>query len=132
MVVAIAEEHEEVELIADAADVADERGARGSFGLEPLHFVGDRVGLGEHDLRLTAEFVGVARPRDREPPHQEPVHLLLARRQLVLPGDVVAGARRQHFDRPVTGQPLGDVPRVQFGAAADVRAVALNNNCQLH
>ena len=63
---------------------------------------------------------------------RDAVDRLLAGRQLVLPGDVVARARRQHLDVGVAREPLGDVSRVQFGAAADVRAVALNDDRQLH
>jgi hypothetical protein len=46
--------------------------------------------------------------------------------------DVVARAGRQHLDLGVAREPLGDVPRVKFGAAADVRAVALNHDRQFH
>ena len=70
--------------------------------------------------------------RDGEAADRDAVDLLDAGRQLVLPGDVVARAGRHHFDRRVPRQALGDVARVQFRAAVDVRAVALDDDRQLH
>jgi len=86
------------------------------------------VRLLEHQVRQLAELSGVPRVRDREAPHGDAVDLLLAGRQLVLPRDVVARARRHHLDVGMPRETLGDVARVKFGPAADVRAVALNNN----
>ena len=50
-------------------------------------------------------------------------------RVLVLPGDVVARARRQHVHLVVIGQPLGDQPAVVLGSAEDLGAVALDDEC---
>ena len=98
------------------------------------HFSSSAIGmrLREDGRGSAAEFSGVARAGDRKAANGQAVDLVFAGRQLVLPRDVVARAGRQHLDLPVPGEPLGDVPGVQFGAAADVRAVALNNNRQLH
>src|SRR5690348_12389464 len=86
----------------------------------------------EDQRGTTPEVVFVARPRHGKPPHADPVDRVEAFRKLVLPGDVVARARRQDLDVGVPGQTFRDVSRVELGAAADVRAVALNNNCELH
>ena len=70
--------------------------------------------------------------RDRKAPHRDAVDLLDAGRQLVAPGDVVAGAGRQDLDLGVPREVLGDVARVQLRAAVDVGAVALDDDRELH
>src|SRR5581483_12437350 len=60
------------------------------------------------------------------------VDLLGARRQLVAPRHVVGGAGRQHLDLRMLREVLGDVPRVEFGAAVDLPAVALDDDGELH
>jgi hypothetical protein len=75
---------------------------------------------------------GVAFARNRIPLNLHAVHRVDAGRQLVSPRYVVARARGQHPDVRVACQMLGHVPRVQFGAAADVGAVPLHDNGNLH
>ncbi len=70
--------------------------------------------------------------RDREAADDNAVDGFVTRRQLIAPRDVVHGPRGQDFHLRVTREPFRDVSRVQFSSAADVRAVALNNNRQLH
>ncbi len=50
----------------------------------------------------------------------------------LLPGDVVARAGREDLDLGVPREAFGDVARVQLGAAVDVRAVALDDDRELH
>ena len=68
----------------------------------------------------------------REAPHRDAVDLLDAGRPLVSPRHVVARAGRDDLDLRVPRQPLGDVARVQLGAAVDVGTVSLDDDCQLH
>ena len=75
---------------------------------------------------------GIALARHREPAHRHAVDRLDARRQLVAPRDVVAGARRQHLHVVVSREMLRDVARVQLGAAVDVGAVTLDDDGELH
>ena len=51
---------------------------------------------------------------------------------LVLPGDVVARAGRQHFDVVLRGEPLGDEPAEVLGSAEDLGAVALDDEGDFH
>ena len=41
-------------------------------------------------------------------------------------------AGREHLDLHVPGKLLGDIPRMLFGAAVDIGAIALNNDRDLH
>ena len=50
---------------------------------------------------------------------------------LVLPGDVVLRAGRQHLDLVLRREPLGDQPAVVLGSAEDLGAVALDDECNL-
>ena len=67
----------------------------------------------------------------REPPHGDAAHAVGALGILVLPGDVVARARREHVDLVALGQPLGDEPAVVLGSAEDLGAVALDDEAIL-
>ena len=70
--------------------------------------------------------------RNGEAPHGNAVDLFHAAGPLVPPGHVVARARRHDLDLRVTRKPFGDVPRMEFCAAVDVRAVALDRDRELH
>ena len=134
VVVAVAEEDEEVELAGRPLDVPDERRARRALrSRASAARRASECGCSKTELRAAAELdrcCAAARPGNRRT--LMPLTVVVARRQLVLPGDVVARAGREHFDVGVPREALGDVSGVQFGAAADVRAVALNDNRQLH
>ena len=67
-----------------------------------------------------------------KPAHRHAVDSLDAGRQLVAPRDVVGRAGRQDLDLGVAGEVLGDVARVQLGAAVDCLTVALNDDRELH
>jgi hypothetical protein len=86
----------------------------------------------EYPPRMTAEVVRRPFVRHRETPHAHAVDLLGSLGTLVAPRDVITRARGQDFDLGVARQPLGDVPRVQFGPAIDVRAVALDDHRDPH
>src|SRR6266576_2139434 len=86
----------------------------------------------EHALRATAELVRIAFVGDSKTPYPHAVDALDSCGQLVPPRHVIARARRQHVDLGVAGEMLGDVARVQFGAAVDRLAVPLNDDGELH
>ena len=88
--------------------------------------------LFEDAIGSLAEDERIALVLHLEAPHRHAVDLLDAGRQLVAPGHVVGGARRQDLDLGVTRQMLGDVARVQLGAAVDRLAVALDDDRELH
>jgi len=132
VVVAVAEEDEEVVGLAAPLEVLDERRAGRPFAVEPLQLVGERVRLVEDADRSAPELLGIPRMPDRKPPHRDAVDRLDARGELVPPRHVVASARGQHLDLVVPRQVLRDVPRVQLGAAVDVGAVALDDDRELH
>ena len=132
VVVAIAEEQEEVEGVGLLADVVDQRRAGRAFAVEPRDLVGDRVAPLEHLRRSLAEVLRVALARDREAAHRDAVDRLGALGVVRLPGDVVVGAGGQHLDAVPPRQHLGDVAGVQLRAAADVGAVALDDDRELH
>ena len=82
----------------------------------------------EDAFRQPSERNRIALVLDAESAHRQVIDLLDTLRQLVLPRHVVDGARREHLDVGVPGEPLGDIPRVQFGAAVDGVAVPLNDD----
>jgi hypothetical protein len=86
----------------------------------------------EDIVRSMSEVELVPWARDRKSSNGNTVDLLDARRQLISPRDVVLRPCRQHLDVGASRQEFGDVTRESFGSAADVRAVALNNNRELH
>ena len=133
VVVAEAEEDEEVVIGFVAADVLDEVRAGGTFGIEPRQLIAHRMLLREHSLRPRRELDRIAVADVLEAVHRNAVHHLLAFGQLVLPRNVIAmRARGQHLDLDVFGQVLGDVTRVLLRAAVDVGAVALNDDRDFH
>src|SRR5215204_4929086 len=133
MVIAEAEEDEEVVIRFMLLDVIDQRRAGRSLGLEPGQLVAKRMRLREHPLGQFGELDRVAFGRHRETMNGNAMHHLLAFRQLVLPRNVIAMcAGGQYLDLDVPGQVLGDVPRMLLGAAVDVGAVPLDNNRDLH
>ena len=86
----------------------------------------------EDAIRSLAEHQRIALVLHLEAPDRHAVDLLDAGRQLVAPRDVVGRAGGEHFDLPMTREMLGDVARVQLGAAVDRLTVALNDDRDLH
>ena len=130
VVIAVAEEQDEIERAA--RNMVDERAARRPFAVEPGELIGRRVRVLEDPLRTPAEVPWIALAVHGKPPYLDAVHGLGAGRELVAPGDVIAGTRRDDFHVRVARQTLGDVSRVQLGAAVDVSAVALYDNRESH
>ena len=75
---------------------------------------------------------GVARLRDREAQHAHAVHLRRPGRVVVLPGEVVERAGRQHGELDLGRDQLRDAPRERLGAAVDLDAVALDDERDAH
>jgi hypothetical protein len=67
-----------------------------------------------------------------EPSNRHPVDLLDSRRAFVTPRHVVARAGRDDLYLGVRRQAFGDIAGVEFRAAVDVRAVALDDDCDTH
>ena len=132
VVVAIAEENAEIEFACMLRDVRDEPRAGWPFGLEPVEFVRHRMRPVEDFLGEQPEGERIALVFHREAAHRHVVHALFARLQRIAPGDVVGGTRGPHLHLRVARQVLGNVPRVQFGAAVDGLAVALDDDRDLH
>src|SRR6478609_5020719 len=133
MVIAEAEKDEEVVVSFVPLDVFDQCRAGWPFRLEPRQFIAQRMLAREHLLRPFCELDRITFRRDRKTVNGDAVYHLLAFGQLVLPRDVVAmRAGRQDLDFDMLRQVLGDIPRMLFGAAVDIGAVALNNNRDLH
>ena len=100
--------------------------------LQPLALVGVAVRVVEDPVRVPVELLEVALPVRREPAHRDAAHPIEAFRVLVLPGDVVARARRQHLDVVARRETFGDEPAVVLGAAENVRAVPLDDERDFH
>ncbi len=132
VVVAVAEKDEEVVLAGVLADVVDERRAGRSFSVEPIELVGERMRFVEDALGQASELERVALVLHAKAPHRDPVDLLDAGFELVAPRHVVGRAGGQHLDVGMARQALGDVTRVQLGAAVDRQAVALNDDREFH
>jgi len=131
-IVAIAEQQEEVVACRVACGMADERRARRAFAVEPVEFVLEGMRPLEHSNGSAPEFVGMPLAVDRKPEHTNAVDLLLARGELVPPGDVIARAGGEDIHSHAARQPLGDITSVELGAAIDVGAVPLDDDRQLH
>ena len=132
VVIAVAEEEEVIDLWSILFDVPDERRTRRPLGIEPLQLVEIRVLLLEDALGARGKELHVPLAIDREALDRDPVDGLRAGRIVVVPGDVIARAGRQHDDLRVRRQMLGDIARVQLSAAVDVGAIALHHDGQLH
>ena len=96
--VEIGEEDQRVVLAMVAVEVLDQRRAPRALLLEPRHLVVAGVRVVEDPVRILVERGDVARARVLEAPHRDAADAIVALRILVLPGDVVARARRQHLD----------------------------------
>ena len=132
VVVAVAEEQDVVELVADPGDVSMQRRARRPLAVEPAQFVLRGSEARRTPVRPRAEVPQVALATTGKRRTGTPFTRSTPGRQLVTPGDVVARARGEDFDLRVPRQAFGDVARVQFGAAVDVGAVALDDDRELH
>jgi hypothetical protein len=132
LVIARAEEHQVIELGCAAADALDERGRPRSFAVEPQQLVAHRMFFVEHAGRPPRKVPLIPLVHDRESLDIDAVHAVRTRRQLVAPRHIVPCAGRQDRDRGVAREVLRNVPRVQLGAAADVGAVSLHDDAQLH
>ena len=91
-----------------------------------------RVRVVENPVRIAVEGGDVARALVREAPDGDAADAVGPFRILVLPGDVVAGAGRQHLDVVLRREPLGDQPAVVLRAAEHLGAVALNDEGESH
>ena len=132
VVVARAEQDDVVEFIRPDRDPVDEIGTGGALAVQPFELVVQRVLPGEDVRRSSAEIELVALPRDGKALDHDAVDRLGPGGKIVAPRDVVARAGGQHADVRVAREVLGDVPRVQLGAAVDVGAVPLHHDGELH
>src|SRR5215471_7338297 len=88
---------------------------------------------------LVEDSIRQSRPHGRrlrrghaKPAHRNAVDRLAALGELVRPGDITAGARREHFDVRVLGKMLGEVAGLPLRAAMNRWTVTLNDDRQLH
>src|SRR5262245_2219078 len=132
MVVPIAEEDEEVVVLRVRRHIVDESGTRGTFGVEPVEFVAQRVHLTEDAFRQPPERDRVALVLDAESAHHKVIDPLDTFWQLVLPRHVVDGARREDFDLGMPAKTLRNIPGVQLGTTVDGVTVPLDDESELH
>ena len=132
VIVAVAEEEAVVVVRRVAPEVADERRRCRTLCVKPGQLVREWMRRVEDVPREPPEDQRIAFSLDPKTPHADAVDRLHARRQLVLPRDVVRSARGQDFDLGVLREVLGDVAGVQLGPAIDRLAVALNDDGELH
>ena len=132
VVVARGEHEKVVEFVTSGGHALDEPRAQRPLAVEPLQFVVERM-LPREDMRGTpAEILGVTLFGDGKAFDGDTVHAFDADRKLVAPRHVVSGAGRQHAHLGVARHMLGDVPGVQLGAPADIGAVPLDDDTDLH
>ena len=112
-------------------EVLDQRRAPRPLLLQPLLLVVRRVRVGEDPVGVRVEALDLPRAGVRESAHRHPADAIRPLRVLVGPGDVVAGAGRQHLHVMTGAEPLRDEPAVILGTAEDLRAVALNDEGDL-
>ena len=86
----------------------------------------------EHRISRRYLLERIALVCNRKAPDRDAVDVFHSGRPFIFPGHVVAGTRGHDFDLCVASQPFGDVPRMKFGAAVDVRAIALDGDRELH
>ncbi len=115
-----------------ALEIVLQGGAPRSLLAQPLHLVVARVLRGEDPLRVAVEGLDVARARVGEAADGHAADTVGALGVLVLPRDVVLGARRQDVDLVPGREALGDQPAVILGAAEDLGAVALDDERKFH
>ena len=130
--VQIGEEDQRVERRVVALQVFGQRRRPGALFLEPAHLVFARVLVVEDPVRELVEVLDVPGPGVGESADRHPADAVGALRIFVLPGDVIARAGGQHLHLVLRRHPFGDQPAVVFGAAEDLGAVALNDECNLH
>jgi len=83
-------------------------------------------------LLETSKADRVAPSSHREPEYGKAADYAETAGVLVAPGDVVASAGRNHGHFVARSQTLRDQPSMEFGAAGDLRTVALDDDGQLH
>src|SRR5262245_5204483 len=86
----------------------------------------------EHQARTPSEVRGHPFPGDTTPFDAETVDPLLAGFEVIAPSDIVACACGEHTNVSVSAQALGQIARMQFGAAVDVQTIPLDDDRQLH
>ena len=114
--VEVREEHEDVELVMLPLQIVDERRTPGSLLPNPLHLVVARVRVAVNPVGVFVEGREIAGPRVREAADRHTPDPIVPLGILVLPGDVVAGAGREHFDLVPRGKALGDHPAQILGS----------------
>jgi len=130
--VEIREEDQYVVVLVVALEVLDEAGCPGALLFQPLEFVLRRVAILEDPVGIGVELFEVARARAGKPAHGDAANAIGALGILVLPADVVARTRREHFHLMPRCQALGDQPAVVLRAAENLCAVPLNDKGDFH
>ena len=132
MVVTVAEEETVVVSVAVPTEIVDEARAGRSLAAQPSQLRRDRMRFFEDHRGPLTELVGVAFAADGKPPDRDTIHLLDTGVELVAPRDVVGGAGRQDLDIGVSSEVLSNIPGMQFGAAVQCGAVALDDDGEFH
>jgi hypothetical protein len=125
--VQIGEEDQDVVLLMVALQVFEQRGTPRSLLPEPLHLVIARVGRREDPFGVPVEDVDVALLRVCEPADGDAANAVGALGILVLPGDVVLRAGRQHVDLMLRREPLRYQAAVVLRSAEDLRSITLDD-----
>src|SRR5437868_10089482 len=112
--------------------IRDQRGTPGTLLLQPVELIVSRVRVVENPVRVTVERGDVAGSLVREPSDRDAADPVGPLGILVLPGDVIARAGRQHFHLVLRREPLGNQAAVKLRAAQDFGTVTLNDEGELH
>ena len=132
VIVAIAEKEDVVVSCCRRSQMPNEPRALRPFGVEPFQLVIMRMRVIEHPVGPPPERERIAWMIDAKPANRHAIDYFGPGLIVVTPRNVIARARRQHFDLRVLRQVLSDIAGVQLGAAVDVGAVALHHDSQLH
>ena len=132
VVVAVAVEEEPVEAAARGGHRTNELGRKGPVLAHPGLLLLPRVPLVEAQVRQRSEDARVARPAHGRAVDGNAVHHLGAPRVVVLPLEVIEGARGEYLDLVALGQPLGQPPAVQFRPAVHLKPVTLDDEGEPH
>lgn len=130
--IAIGEAQEVVEVFAMVADPVAHSRRVGTLRIHPGARFAVAVLAVEDALLEASKAYGVARAAHRETKYRQAIDDTQAARVVVAPRHVVARASGEHGHVVAGSEVLRDQPRMEFGAAGDLRTVALDDDGQLH
>ena len=125
-------EDERLVLLVVALQILDQARGPGPLPLQPLHLVGGVVRVLKNPVGVASEICEIPDVRVRKAANGDAAHAVGAFGVIVLPGDVVARARRQDIDIVTLREPFSRQAARVFRSAENLCSVSLNDESDPH